>query len=262
MKSRMMTIDVMVLFLLFSVAFSALVAAGGDYLNSNPPDIDMVFVEGGTFTMGCTPEQGGDCEAIEMPAHDVTLSDFHIGRYEITQAQWKAVMGDNPSEFKGDDLPVEMVTGYDVQEFIRRLNAATGKNYRLPTEAEWEYAARGGNRSRGYKYSGSDDVNAVAWYTENSGFKTHPVGTKMPNELGIYDMSGNVWEWTLGWYERYSSDARINPQGAPLGLNIPIRGGGWESNAGLSYSTRVSYRAANVYTSRSNRRGFRLVLAQ
>jgi len=152
----------------------------------------MVFVEGGTFMMGATSEQESDAFDWEKPAHRVTLSDFYIGKYEVTQAQWKAVMGSNPSYFKGDNLPVERVSWGDCQEFIRKLNERTGLTFRLPTEAEWDYAARGGNRSRGYKYSGSDDPDEVAWYWDNSGIKTHPVGQKRANELGLYDMSGNV----------------------------------------------------------------------
>ena len=151
--------------------------------------IEMVFVQGGTFMMGATPEQGGDCHDDEKPAHQVTLSEYSIGKYEVTQGQWKEVMSDNPSYFKGDDnLPVENVSWGDVQEFIRKLNKKTGESYRLPTEAEWEYAARGGSQSREYKYSGSNNVNDVAWYWDNSEGKTHPVGTKEANELGIYDM--------------------------------------------------------------------------
>jgi len=267
MKSRikfriMAMIAAMCLFLLFGATISALVNGNGGYLNGEPPDIEMVFVGGGLFTMGCTPEQGSDCESIEMPAHQVTLSDFYIGKYEVTQAQWKAVMGsdNNPSEFKGDDLPVEMVSRYDVQGFIARLNAMTEKNYRLPTEAEWEYAARGGNRSRGYKYSGSDNVDEVAWYVENSGFKTHPVGTKLPNELGIYDMSGNVGEMVFDSFLRYSDAARINPAASAVALHV-IRGLGWNADAGQNYSVRVPFRAANVPDFRSNRLGFRLVIS-
>jgi formylglycine-generating enzyme required for sulfatase activity len=177
------------------------------------PDIEMVFVKGGTFTMGCTAEQGDDCFDNEEPAHKVTLSDFYIGKYEVTQAQWKAVTGNNPSKFNGcDNCPVEGVSWNDIQEFIKKLNAKTGLNYRLPTEAEWEYAARGGAQSRGYKYSGSNSVDEVAWYYGNSGNETHPAGTKKANELGIYDMSGNVYEWCNDWYGAYNSEAQTNPK--------------------------------------------------
>jgi formylglycine-generating enzyme required for sulfatase activity len=203
------------------------------------PAIDMVRVSGGTFTMGCTPEQGGGCDSDERPTHQVTLSDFEIGKYEVTQAQWQAVMGNNPSSFKGDNLPVERVSWTEVQEFIKKLNAATGGNYRLPTEAEWEYAARGGSRSRGYKYSGSGNIGDVAWYEDNSGSKTHPVGTKQANELGIHDMSGNVWEWVSDWYGGYSGNAQTNPQGASSGSYRVFRGGSWIHDA---QDARVSTR--------------------
>ena len=153
--------------------------------NQDDFEKDMVYVEGGTFTMGCTPEQGNDCDSDEKPTHRVTLASFQISKYEVTQAQWEAVMGANPSYFKNcADCPVEQVSWNDIQKFLRRLNQMTGKDYRLPTEAQWEFAARGGNKSRGYKYAGSDDLDAVAWYRDNSGSKTHPVGQKQPNELG------------------------------------------------------------------------------
>ncbi|MBQ7951520.1 MAG: SUMF1/EgtB/PvdO family nonheme iron enzyme [Alistipes sp.] len=189
--------------------------------------LDMVFVKGGTFTMGATSEQGADAYDDEKPAHSVTLSDFYIGKYEVTQAQWRAVMGSNPSSFKGDNLPVENVSWNDIQKFIQKLNTQTGKEFRLPTEAEWEYAARGGSKSRGYKYSGSNNIGDVAWYSGNSGSKTHPVGQKQPNELGIYDMSGNVWEWCSDWYGSYSSSSQTNPKGPNSGDYRVLRGGDW-----------------------------------
>jgi formylglycine-generating enzyme required for sulfatase activity len=199
----------------------------------------MVYVQGGTFTLGCTAEQGDDCYNDEKPAHRVTVDDFYIGKYEITQAQWLAVMGSNASYYRGETLPVEMVSWYDVQDFVRKLNARTGKSYRLPTEAEWEYAARGGRASRGYRYSGSNKVSDVAWYGYNSGGKTHPVGTKSPNELGIYDMSGNVYEWCSDRYGDYSGAAQTNPTGAASEYYRIKRGGGWDSHA---RGTRVSNR--------------------
>ena len=219
--------------------------------------IEMVYVQGGAFTMGGTPEQGGDCWDDEKPAHPVTLSDFHIGKYEVTQAQWRAVMGNNPSRFKGDNLPVENVSWNDAQEFIRKLNTQTGKNYRLPTEAEWEYACRGGARSAHYKYSGSDTIGDVAWYDKNSGGKTHPVGTKSPNELGIYDMSGNVWEWCSDWWGNYNGKIQTNPQGPSSGSKCVVRGGNWSGNA--SYC-RVAYRGYDSPDSRDKFLGFRVVL--
>ena len=200
---------------------------------------NMVSVEGGTFTMGATSEQGSDAYDNEIPAHKVTLSSFSIGKYEVTQEEWEAVMGKNPSEFKGAKRPVENVSWDDCQEFIRKLNQLTGKQFRLPTEAEWEYAARGGNRSRGYKYSGSDNIGSVAWYGDNSGRTTHPVGQKQANELGLYDMSGNVWEWCQDWYGNYSSSAQTNPTGPTSGSYRVGRGDDWGGDAG---SCRVSGR--------------------
>ena len=166
-------------------------------------------------------------------------STIYIGRYEVTQAQWKAIMGSNPSMFKGDNLPVEQVSWNDVQEFIHKLNAQTGKNYRLPTEAEWEFAARGGNGSKGYRYSGSNTVGDVAWYIDNSNRTTHPVGTKSSNEWGIYDMSGNVFEWCSDWYGEYNSSAQTDPHGTSSGSYRVYRGGGWVNVAGYA---RVSFR--------------------
>jgi formylglycine-generating enzyme required for sulfatase activity len=202
-------------------------------------EIEMVFVQGGTFAMGATPEQGNDAYANERPAHQVTLSDFYIGKHVVTQRQWEDVMNANPSEFRGKDLPVENVSWDDAQKFIAKLNARTGKNYRLPTEAEWEYAARGGSQSRGYKYSGSNNIDEVAWCGGNSGRTTHPVGKKKPNELGIYDMSGNVWEWCQDWYGPYNGEAQTDPTGAKTGQYRVYRGGSWISDAGRA---RVSNR--------------------
>jgi formylglycine-generating enzyme required for sulfatase activity len=222
----------------------------------NPDGIEMVYVKGGSFTMGCTSEQGSDCFDNEKPAHQVTVSDFYIGRYEVTQGQWKAIMGSNPSHFsKGDNYPVEQVSWEQVQEFISKLNAKTGANYRLPTEAEWEYAARGGNRRQRYKYSGSNNLADIAWYTENSGSNTHPVGSKSPNELGIYDMSGNVREWCNDWKGTYTSSSQQNPKGASSGSDRVIRGGSWGSNAKYA---RVSYRGIWQPDDRNGVIGFRL----
>ena len=199
----------------------------------------MIYVEGGTFTMGATSEQGADANKDEKPAHQVTLSGYYIGETVVTQALWKAVMGkrkilgmiktdNNPSSFKGDDKPVECVSWNDCKMFISKLNSLTGKNFRMPTEAEWEYAARGGKKSRGYKYSGSDNIDDVAWYDGNSGNETHPVKTKNANELGLYDMSGNVWEWCSDWYGSYSSAAQTNPKGPDSGTRRVLRGGCWD----------------------------------
>ena len=219
--------------------------------NSIEPEV--VFVEGGTFLMG---SNSGDFD--ERPVRSVTLSAFNIGKYEVTQAQWKVVMGNNPSHFSGcDDCPVETVSWNDVQDFIRKLNEQTGKNYRLPTEAEWEYAAKGGKSSRGYAYSGSNDINSAAWNTENSGSKTHTVGSKQANELGVYDLTGNVWEWCSDLHGTYSNYSETNPLGASSGQNRVLRGGSWSDFARFCrYSNRIMYNPGNgdlIY-------GFRLVL--
>ena len=222
----------------------------------------MILVEGGTFTMGCTDEECWS-DGREEPAHQVTLSSYKIGKYPVTQKEWFAIMGTNPSYFQGDDLPVEMVSWDDAQEFIAKLNELTGKKYRLATEAEWEFAARGGNKSKGYKYSGSNDINEVAWYGfysggGTSGETTNPVGTKKANELGIYDMSGNVWEWCNDWYALYTDEAQTNPQGPNEGSNRVIRGGSWNSAA---QSCRVSTRRNAHPSYRDDRLGFRVALS-
>lgn len=224
----------------------------------NGVSFTMVFVEGGTFTMGATSEQGSDADDDEKPTHRVTLSDYYIGETEVTQALWKAVMGNNPSYFEGDNLPVEKVSYEDVKTFITKLNGKTGKKFRLPTEAEWEYAARGGNKSKGYKYSGSNNIDDVAWYDDNSNLRTHPVKTKQPNELGIYDMNGNVWEWCSDWYGGYSSNAQTNPQGPSSGSYRVIRGGSWFGSARYC---RASYRYHDNLSDLGNTLGFRLALA-
>ena len=202
---------------------------------------NMVYVSGGTFTMGGTSEQGCEAYDDEKPTHSVTLSGYYICKYEVTQALWQAVMGSNPSYFEGDNLPVEQVSWNDCQTFINRLNSYTGRNFRLPTEAEWEFAARGGNYSRHYKYSGSNYIDDVAWYADNSNWRTHPVGTKQANELGLYDMSGNVWEWCSDWYGSYSSYSQSNPTGTASGSDRVNRGGCGFSNARRCRSSTRSY---------------------
>ena len=193
--------------------------------------IDMVKVEAGTFMMGATSEMK-DPYSDEKPLHQVTLTnDYYMGKYEVTQALWEAVMGWNSSEFNDDNLPVNSVSWKDCQKFISKLNKMTGKKFRLPTEAEWEYAARGGKKSRGYQYSGNSNISDVAWYDGNSGSKPHPVGTKQANELGIYDMSGNVYEWCSDWYGSYSSSSQTNPTGSDSGSFRVCRGGCWSRNA-------------------------------
>lgn len=225
--------------------------------NIDGVEFKMVFVEGETFTMGATSEQGDDAYEDEYPTHRVTLSDYYIGETEVTQALWQAVMGSNPSYFKGDNLPVENVSYDDVKTFITKLNGKTGKTFRLPTEAEWEYAARGGKKSKGYKYSGSNNIDDVAWYSENSNDKTHPVKTKIPNELGLYDITGNVWEWCSDWYGAYSSSSQTNPTGPSLGSDRVSRGGSWNNNARCC---RASYRYDDILSNLGDFLGFRLVM--
>ena len=223
----------------------------------NGVEFNMVKIEGGTFHMGATSEQG-NYDDDEKPVHSVTLSDYYIGETEVTQELWEAVMGSNPSEFKGDNQrPVEYVSWYDCQEFIKKLNQLTGKKFRLPTEAEWEYAARGGKYSRGYKYSGSNDVDEVAWYESNSGETTHPVATKEANELGLYDMNGNVYEWCKDWYGYYQSNSQTNPTGPSEGGHRVLRGGSWYYFDG---SVRVSNRNCSTPERRYDNYGLRLAL--
>ena len=219
----------------------------------------MIAVEGGTFQMGATSEQGSDAESDESPVHDVTLSSYYIGETEVTQELWEAVMGSNPSNFSGSQRPVERVSWNDCQEFITKLNNLTGKNFRLPTEAEWEDAARGGNKSQGYKYSGSNTIDNVAWYTSNSSSQTHDVKTKQANELGIYDMSGNVWEWCLDWYGSYSSGSQTNPTGPSSGSNRVSRGGCWGNFAGVCRVSNRGYDDPDIY---GYNLGLRLCLSQ
>ena len=220
---------------------------------------NMVYVDGGTFTMGATSEQGNDAlYFLEKPTHQVTLSSFSIGRYEVTQKEWQAVMGSNPSKFKGDKRPVENVSWDDCQEFILKLNSMTGKSFRLPTEAEWEFAARGGKKSNGYKYAGGNDISTVAWYEDNSDHETHSVGQKKPNELGIYDMAGNVWEWCYDKYSSYSSISQINPTGVSSNSECMKRGGSWFDYAG---HCRVSYRGYHYPDYQFYSLGLRLALS-
>lgn len=224
----------------------------------NGIEINMVRVEGGTFTMGAS---GNDVEASddEYPAHIVTLSPYYICTTEVTQQLWRAVMGSNPSYFTGNLLcPVEEVSWIMCQQFITKLNEMTGQNFRLPTEAEWEFAARGGNKSKGYKYAGGNDINEVAWNSDNASSMTHPVGTKVPNELGLYDMTGNVWEWCYDWYGSYTAtDGQTDPQGPSTGSNRVFRGGCWGNS---SLYSRVTIRRNNTPSFSSYHLGLRLAL--
>ena len=226
----------------------------------NGVDFDMIEVEGGTFTMGATEEQGSDVSDNEKPAHQVMLSPYYIGKTEVTQELWEAVMGSNPSFFSGNkNRPVENVSWDDCQVFINKLNGLTGKSFRLPTEAEWEYAARGGKKSKGYKYSGSNTIDDVAWYDTNSAGTTHPVSSKAPNELGLYDMSGNVWEWCSDWYGKsyYEESPEPNPTGPKVGTLRVKRGGDWYFSAN---KCRVSFRNSNSQHYQTSENGLRLVL--
>jgi formylglycine-generating enzyme required for sulfatase activity len=259
--------------------------------NRSSAAMEFVFVKGGTFPMGCN-----NSDSDEKPIHTVTVSDFYIGKYEVTQKQWCAVMGNNPSRFSSDDLPsleniswkvmeefiqkklramkenyasvimsdnypVENVSWNDVQEFIHKLNQKEGTTaYRLPTEAEWEYAAGGGHLSHGFEYSGGDTVDNVAWHQGNSGRRTHDVGTKRPNELGIYDMSGNVWELCSDWFDAkyYIGSPSENPQGPASGQYRVMRGGSW-SNSSYDDLCRVAYRDIFPPDARGYNCGLRLV---
>ena len=224
----------------------------------NGVTFNMIKVDGGTFTMGGTYEQGnsyGD----EKPTHQVTLSTYYIGETEVTQELWTAVMGKNPSWHKGDILPVEQVSWKDCVKFIERLKKLTNRIFRLPTEAEWEFAARGGNKSNCTMYSGSDDIDDVAWYGENRIQNTNPVKTKKANELGIYDMSGNVSEWCNDWKGAYGSDVQVNPIGPKSGNKRVCRGGGTNCS---SWSCRSSYRDEYAPGYKNNYLGFRLALSE
>ena len=218
---------------------------------------DMVRVEGGSFTMGGTREQGEDAFEDEKPAHKVTLSSYSIGRYPITQEQWEAVMGNNPSHFKGGKLPVDSVSWFDCQDFVKKLSEITGRRFRLPTEAEWEYAARGGKKGKKYKFSGGHVLNLVGWYNENSGGTSHEVGKKSPNELGIYDMSGNIWEWVQDWKGDFTEEEQENPTGPKTGIERICRGGGWNREIDRA---RVSYRGDDQPDLRYCSLGLRIVM--
>lgn len=212
---------------------------------------EMVYVTGGTFNMGSE-----DGEADEKPIHQVTVSSFYMGKYEITQAQWQLVMGNNPSKFNDcSNCPVENVSWDDVQQFLVKLNAKTGKNYRLPTEAEWEYAARGGQK---FSYAGSNNIGEVAWYKEG---KTHPVGQMFANGYGLYDMTGNVWEWCNDWFSAsyYSNSPSNNPKGSSSGSTRVLRGGSWYS--AVAYC-RVAFRSGGVPGKSTTDLGFRILVSE
>ncbi len=236
--------------------------------------LPMIFVQGGSFMMG-----SNEGESDEKPVHQVTVSDFYIGKYEVTQKEWVEVMGNNPSNWKGDNLPVECVSWLDAVDYCNKRSIKEGlqpcysgsgnslscnfnaNGYRLPTEAEWEYAARGGSNSKGYKYSGSNNLSEVAWWNGNSGSKTHPAGTKTANELGIYDMSGNVWEWCWDWYDSgyYAKSQSSDPQGVGSGRSRVLRGGSWCDNGS---NCRVAFRNNYYSGNGSSYFGFRVLRAK
>lgn len=231
---------------------------------------DMVYVKGGTFMMGATDEQGMDAYDWEKPIHKVTLSDYYIGKYEVTQELWEKVMGTTvvqqrdkvnpkfPLHGTGPDYPMYYVSWDEAQKFCAKLSKLTGKKYALPTEAQWEYAARGGVQSKNYKYSGSDGAGIVACYGDDDNEGTaYPVGTKQPNELGLYDMSGNLWEWCSDKYGLYGGLPQTNPTGAASGSDRVLRGGSWGSNARIC---RVSFRGYSRPDRRYYYHGFRVVL--
>lgn len=251
-------------------SFVGSTTSGSDFTeNTFGINMKMKYVQGGSFMMGCTSEQGGDCESDEKTLRRVTVSDYYIGVFEVTQGQWEKVMGTSVTQQRnkknpslslvgtGSDYPMYYVSWEEAMAFCRELSRQTGKTYTLPTEAQWEYAARGGNQPDGSKYSGSYSVDAVAWYDGNSGSSTHPVGTKRPNALGLYDMSGNVYEWCLDWYGDYSDYDTENPTGASSGSYRVLRGGCWGSRA---QGCRVSYRGNGSPDGRGNIFGFRVVL--
>lgn len=221
-------------------------------------EFKMIYVEGGRFTMGATSEQGNDICLDEVPIHSVILSDFWIGETVVTQELWEKIMGNNPSYFKGAQLPVESVSWHDVNKFMEKINLKTGKKFRLLTEAEWEFAARGGNKSCHYKYSGSNDAQEVGWTINNSDLRTHEVKNKQCNELGIYDMTGNVWEWVSDWKGQYSLDSQIDPQGPKTGEEKECRGGAWLNH---EIHLRVAQRNGNKPDTSVYYIGFRLALS-
>lgn len=247
------------LFILMLVLSSHLLFAG-----------EMVFIQGGTFQMG---DRRGTGETDEQPVHAVTLSNFYLAKFEVTQKEWQEIMGNNPSTFKGENLPVENVSWYAAVAFCNQLSENEGltpcyqidgtnvscdftaNGYRLPTEAEWEYAARGGQQEKDTAYIGADKPGKVAWYVKNAAEKTHPVGKKSPNELGLFDLSGNVYEWTWNRWHRYKAEPVTNPVGPERGGHCMFRGGSWFSPV---ENLRVSFRNRDALDFKSSYLGLRL----
>jgi len=253
---------------LFLTGLFVLLCLPGICKDKNLDNIQMIFVKGGSFYMGCDDPQYHDVKyANERPLHRVHISSYYIAKYEVTNGMWRAVMGIYPPAYNGvdyankacDDCPVVKVSWDDAQEFIRRLNEKTGKKYRLPTETEWEYAARGGNYASNSKYPGSNNINEVAWWGKHNG-ATHPVGTKKPNELSIYDLAGNVSEWCQDWYgeDYYSGTIDANdPKGPATGTQRVVRGGSFFTDDEVSRSV---YRSFLPQDTRQWDLGFRLAM--
>lgn len=221
---------------------------------------EMVAVHGGTFIMGTVEDPDNEAGSDEFPAHKVYLSDYYLGKFEVTRELWRAVMVSDPPEISminDDTCPVEKINWFDAMQFIEKLNEMTGMKFRLPTEAEWEYAARGGEKSQGFKYSGDDNAAHVAWCFFNSGCMINPVGHLKANELGICDMSGNVWEWCADWYGHYEENDQMNPVGPSEGERRVIRGGSWDF--GAQYCRNTNRNSSNPM-SRFYVTGFRLAL--
>jgi sulfatase modifying factor 1 len=257
---------VLILSLLFLITITLSMAQQGEKSDAPAPTytdpttgVEFVLVKGGCFDMG---DVFGDGYKNEKPVHNVCVDDFYMGKFLVTQKQWSTVSGSNPSFFKscGENCPVEQVSSGDVQDYLRALNRRSGKNFRLPTEAEWEFAARsGGKKEKWAGTSNESDLGAYAWYSANSGSKTHPTGLKNPNGLGLYDMTGNVWEWVADWYDEdyYSNSPKDNPRGPSHGSLRVGRGGGWRGEPRI---VRTSGRGSLDPDSRSRNIGFRLVL--
>lgn len=215
-----------------------------------PTGLELVRIKGGCFQQGSATGASN-----EKPVHEVCLTDYYLGKYEVTQRDWQDVMGSNPSRFKacGDSCPVDSVSWSDAKAFINRLNAITGRNFRLPTEAEWEFACR--DRSKMVNYCGGNEVGVVAWHRYNSRNGPHPVGQKQQNSLGIFDMSGNVWEWVLDWNGTYPSTLQNDPNGATSGSSRVRRGGSWQYDP---EKTRSTWRSSGYQEDRAMDIGFRL----
>ncbi len=225
-------------------------------------NLNMIFVEGGKFKMGCNDKTFKQCHKNEIAAFDTTVYDFYIGVTEVTQGQWRAIMGSLPDRYDGCELcPIVDVSWNDIQLFLRRLNNITGKHYRLPTEAEWEYAAREGNKNsktEDLQYSGHSDINEVAWFIENSHGKTNPVGMKLPNKLGLYDMTGNVWEWCDDRYGFYDNRSIPMAKREDIGVERVTRGGAFDS---FQDNCRITSRSSANPDARSRSLGFRIALS-